>query len=98
MSKKEIRKLKDDFEFECYLRDDICYIMMKYGFYVGIAFSIINMIFCLVSIFVPYFIEQPLVQLYICLVLLTVMLIGAFFYTVGNILFKVLFKRQLKTY
>lgn len=98
MSKKEIRKLKDNFEFECYLRDDICYIMMKYGFYVGIAFSIINMIFCLVSIFVPYFIEQPLVQLCICLVLLTIMLIGAFFYTVGNVLFEILFKRQLKTY
>lgn len=98
MSKKEIRKLKDNFEFECYLRDDICYIMMKYGFYVGIAFSIINMIFCLVSIFVPYFIEQPLIQLGICLVLLAIMLIGAFFYTVGNILFEILFKRQLKTY
>ena len=98
MSKKEIRKLKDNFEFECYLRDDICYIMMKYGFYIGIAFSIINMIFCLVSIFVPYFIEQPLVQLCICLVLLTIMLIGAFFYTVGNVLFEILFKRQLKTY
>ena len=98
MSKKEIRKLKDNFEFECYLRDDICYIMMKYGFYVGIAFSIINMIFCLVSIFVPYFIEQPLVQLCICIIFLTIMFIGAFFYTVGNILFEILFKRQLKTY
>lgn len=98
MSKKEIRKLKDNFEFECYLRDDICYIMMKYGFYVGIAFSIINMIFCLVSIFVPFFIEQPLVQLCICLILLTIMLIGAFFYTIGNILFEILFKRQLKAY
>lgn len=98
MNKKEIRKLKDNFEFECYLRDGACYIMMKYGFYVCIVFSAINMIFCLVSIFVPYFIEKPLVQLYICLVLLTVMLIGAFFFTIGNILFEILFKRQLKTY
>lgn len=98
MSKKEMRKLKDTFEFECYLRDDVCYIMMKYGFCVGIAFSIINIIFCLVSIFVPFFIEQPLVQLCICLVLLAIMLVGAFYFMVGNILFEILFKRQLKTY
>lgn len=96
MSKKEIRKLKNNFEFECYLRDDICYIMMKYGFYVGIAFSIINMIFCLVSIFVPYFIEQPLVQLCICLGLLAIMFIGAFFFMTGNILFEIEFKKQQK--
>ena len=96
MSKKEIRKLKDNFEFECYLRDDICYIMMKYGFYVGIAFSIINMIFCLISIFVPFFIEQPLVQLCICLVLLTIMLIGSFFFVVGNIVFEIKFKSELR--
>lgn len=96
MSKKEIRKLKDNFEFECYLRDDICYIMMKYGFYVGMAFSIINVIFCLVSIFVPYFIEQPLIQLCVCLVLLAIMFIGAFFFMVGNILFEILFKDNSK--
>ena len=96
MSKNEIRKLKDNFEFECYLRDDICYIMMKYGFYVGIAFSIINMIFCLVSIFVPFFIEQPLVQLCICLVLLTIMFVGAFFFMIGNVLFEVKFKYELR--
>lgn len=96
MSKKEIRKLKDNFEFECYLRDDICYIMMKYGFYVGIAFSIINMIFCLVSIFIPYFIEKPLVQLCICLVLLTIMFVGAFFFMIGNVLFEVKFKYELR--
>lgn len=98
MSKKEIRKLKDNFEFECYLRDDICYIMMKYGFYVCMAFSAVTMIFSLVSIFIPFFIEQPVVQLCICLILLTIMLVGAFFYAVGNILFEILFKIQLRTY
>ena len=96
MSKKEIRKLKDNFEFECYLRDDICYIMMKYGFYVCMAFSVINIIFCLVSIFIPFFIEQPLVQLCICLVLLAIMFIGAFFFMVGNIVFEIKFKCELK--
>ena len=98
MSKKEIRKLKDNFEFECYLRDDICYIMMKYGFYVGIAFSIINVIFCLVSIFIPYFIEMPIVQLCICLALLAIMFIGALFFALGNILFEIKFKKDFLLY
>lgn len=96
MSKKEIRKLKDNFEFECYLRDDICYIMMKYGFYVCMAFSAITMIFSLVSIFIPFFIEQPLVQLCICLVLLAIMLVGVLFFMVGNIVFEVKFKYELR--
>lgn len=94
MSKKEIRKLKDKFEFECYLQDDICYIMMKYGFYVCMAFSAITMSFSLVSIFIPFFIEQPLIQLCVCLVLLAIMFIGAFFFMVGNIVFEIKFKYE----
>lgn len=96
MSKKEIRKLKDEFEFECYLRDDLCYIMMKYGFYICMIFSVITIIFTLVSIFIPFFIETPLVQLCISLVLLAISFIGAFFFTLGNIVFEIKFKYKFR--
>ena len=50
MNKKELYELKKDFEFDCYLHDDISYLFMKYGFYVCMIFFALNAIFGISSI------------------------------------------------
>ena len=96
MSKKEIRKLKDKFEFECYLRDDICYILLKYGFYTCIIFFVLNAIFGISSIVIYILIGDVFALIFSTLISAILSLFGAFIHIVGLITFNIKFKYRMK--
>ncbi len=96
MDKKEKRKLKSQFEYECYLRDKPYYIMIKYGFYIAMLFTIITYVYGFVCLFMEFFLHTLIVKEFIILILLSIIFIGAMMFTLGNIVFEIEFKKQLK--
>lgn len=96
MSKKEIRKLKNNFEFECYLRDDICYILLKYGFYTCMIFFALNVIFGISSIATYIIIGDVFALIFSTLISAFISLLGAFIHVVGLITFNIKFKYRMK--
>ena len=97
MKKKEKKKLKSQFEYECYLRDKPYYIMIKYGFYSAILFTVITYIYGIVCLCMEFILYTLIVNEFIMLMLLSVIFISAIMFTIGNIVFEIEFKKQLKS-
>lgn len=97
MDKNEKKKLKSQFEYECYLRDKPYYVMIKYGFYAAILFTVITYIYCIVCLCMEFILHTLIVNEFIMLMLLSVIFISAMMFTIGNIVFEIEFKRQLKS-
>lgn len=97
MNKKEKKKLKSKFEYECYLRDKPYYIMIKYGFYITMLFTIITYVYGIVCLCMEFILHTLIVKEFIMLMLLSVIFISAMIFAVGNIVFEIEFKKQLKS-
>lgn len=96
MDKKEKRKLKSQFEYECYLRDKPYYIMIKYGFYIAMLFTIITYVYGIVCLYMEFFLHTLIAKEFIILILLSIIFISALLFTIGNIVFEIEFKKQLR--
>lgn len=96
MNKKEIRKLKDEFEFECYLRDDVCYILLKYGFYICMVFFMLNFVCGISSIVTYILIGDVFALIFSTLISALISLLGAFIHIIGLITFNIKFKYRMK--
>lgn len=98
MSKKEIRELKNDFEFDCYLHNDISYILMKYGFYICMIFFALNII-CGISSIVAYILIGDIFALIFSTLISAVLsLFGAMIHIIGTIIFHIKFKCKYRYY
>lgn len=98
MSKKEMFKLKKDFEFDCYLHDDISYILMKYGFYICMIFFALNAIFGISSIVTYILIGDVYALIFSTLISALISLLGAFIHVVGMIIFNIKFRHKYRYY
>ncbi len=96
MSKKEKQKLKNEFEFECYLYDKPYYIMIKYGFYIAMLFTIITYVYGMVCLCIEFILHMIIVKEFIILILLSIIFISTMIFAIGNIVFEMEFKKQLK--
>lgn len=98
MSKKEIFKLKKDFEFDCYLHDDISYILMKYGFYICMIFFMLNFVCGISSIVTYIFIGDVFALIFLTLISALLSLLGAFVHIVGLVIFNIKFRQKYHYY
>lgn len=96
MNKNEKKKLKSQFEYECYLRDKPYYIMIKYGFYIAMLFTIITYVYGIVCLYMEFLLHMLIVKEFVILVLLFIIFISAMMFIVGNIVFEIEFKKQFK--
>jgi hypothetical protein len=96
MNKKEKKKLRSQFEYECYLRDKPYYIMIKYGFYIAMLFTAITYVYGIVCLYMEFILHTLIVKEVIILILLSIIFISALMFTIGNIVFEIKFKKQLK--
>ena len=94
MSKKEKKKLKSSFEYECYLRDTPCYIMIKYGFYIAMFFIAITYLYGAICLYMEFFLHTLIVRKFILLMFLFVIFISTALFTIGNIVFEIKFRKQ----
>ncbi len=98
MNKKEKKRLKSQFEYECYLRDKPYYIMIKYGFYVTMLFTIITYAYGIVCLYMEFILHTLIVKSFVILILLSIIFISAMMFTIGNIVFEIVFRKQIKIY
>lgn len=98
MSKKEKKKVKSQFEYDCYLRDKPYYIMIKYGFYIAMFFTVITHVYGIVCIYMEFILHTLIVKEVIMLILLSIIFISAMMFTIGNIVFEIAFRKQIKNY
>lgn len=98
MSKNEKKKVKSQFEYECYLRDKPYYIMIKYGFYLSMLFTVITYIYGVVCLYMEFILHTLIVNKFIMLMLLSVIFISAMMFTIGNIVFEIEFRKEIKIY
>ncbi len=97
MNKKEKKKLKSMFEYECYLRDKPYYIMIKLGFYIAMLFTVVTYIYGAVCLCMEFILHMLVVKEFIMLIFLSIIFISAIVFTVGNIAFEIEFRKQIKT-
>lgn len=95
MSKKEKKRLKSSFEYECYLRDTPYYVMIKYGFYIAMLFTAITYLYGAICLYMEFVLHILIVKEFVLLMLLFVIFIGAIFFAIGNIVFEIEFRKQL---
>ncbi len=98
MSKKEKKKQKSTFEYECYLRDKPYYIMIKFGFYIAMLFTIITYAYGMVCLCTEFILHILIVKEFIIFMLLSVILLSTLAFIIGNIAFEIEFRKQIKTY
>lgn len=98
MNKKEKKKLKSQFEYECYLHDKPYYIMIKYGFYLAMLFTIITYVYGIVCLCMEFILHMLVVKEFILLLLLSIIFISVTIFAIGNIAFEIEFRKQIKTY
>ncbi len=98
MNKKEMKKLKSQFEYECYLRDEPYYMMIKYGFYIAMLFILITYIYEIVCIYMEFVLHMLVVNKFILLILLSIVFISVMFFAIGNIVFDIEFRKRIKIY
>lgn len=98
MDKKEKKELRSQFEYECYLRDKPYYIMIKYGFYVAMLFTIITYVYGIVCLFMEFFLHTLIVKEVILLLFLSIIFFSTIIFSIGNIVFEFKFRKQLKLY
>lgn len=96
MSKKEKKKLKSMFEYECYLRDKPYYIMIKYGFNIAIIFTVVTYIYGTICLCMEFILHMLIVKDFIILIFLSIIFISAIVFTVGNIAFEIEFRKHIK--
>ena len=96
MSKQEKKRLKSMFEYECYLRDTPYYIMIKYGFYVAMLFTVVTYIYGIVCICMEFVLHMLIVKESIIMILLFIIFASAIIFAAGNIAFEIEFKRKIK--
>lgn len=96
MNKKDKQMLRNQFEYECYLRDKPYYFMIKYGFYISMCFATITYVYGLVCICMEFIFHILVVKECVLLILLSIILISAAFFVIGNIIFEIAFRKQLK--
>ncbi len=97
MSRKEKKQLKNKFEYECYLCDKSYYIMIKYGFYIAMLFTLITYVYGMVCLCMEFILHMLVVKEFILLLLLSIIFISATMFTIGNIVFEIEFRKQIKT-
>ena len=97
MSKKEKKKLKSMFEYESYLRDKPYYIMIKYGFYIAMLFTVITYIYGTICLCIEFILHILVVKEFIILIFLSIIFISTIVFTLGNIAFEIEFRKQTKT-
>lgn len=97
MSKKEKKKLKNMFEYECYLRDKTYYIMIKYGFYIAMLFTAVTYIYGVICLCMEFILHMLIVKEIIMLLFLSIIFISTIVFTVGNIAFEIEFRKQIRT-
>ena len=90
-------KVKNQFEYECYLRDKSYYIMIKYGFYIAILFTIITYVYGMICLYMEFVLHMLIVKECIILMLLSIVFISAMIFAIGNIAFEIEFRKQIKT-
>lgn len=98
MSKKEKKKLKISFEYECYLRDTPYYIMIKYGFYIAILFTAITYLYGAICLYMEFVLHILIVKEFVLLMLLFIIFISTVFFIIGNIVFEIKFKNKLSNF
>lgn len=96
MSKKEKKKLKNQFEYECYLRDKPYYIMIKYGFYIAMLFTAVTYVYGIVCLYMEFILHTLIVKEFIIMILLSVIFISTMMFAVGNIVFEIVFRKQIR--
>ncbi len=96
MNKKEKKKLKSTFEYECYLRDKPYYIMIKLGFYIAMLFTIITYAYVIVCLCMEFILHVLIVNEFIIFMLLSVIILSTIAFIIGNIAFEVEFRKQIK--
>ena len=70
--------------------------MIKYSFYVAILFTAITYVYGTVCLYTEFFLHTLIAKEFIILILLSIIFIGAMMFTLGNIVFEIEFKKQLK--
>lgn len=95
---KKRKKLKSQFEYECYLRDKPYYLMIKYGFYIAMLFTMITYVYGIVCLFMEFFLHTLIVKEFIILILLSIVFISAIMFTIANIVFEIEFRKEIKIY
>lgn len=96
MSKKEKKKLKSQFEYECYLRDKPYYIMIKYGFYIAMLFTAVTYVYGIVCLYMEFILHTLIVKEFIIMILLSVIFISTMMFAIGNIVFEIVFRKQIR--
>ena len=96
MKKKDKQMLRSQFEYECYLRDKPYYFMIKYGFYIAVCFTVITYVYEIVCICMELILHTLVVKECVILILLSIIFISAIIFTIGNIIFEIAFRKQLK--
>lgn len=96
MNRKEKKKLRSQFEYECYLRDKSYYIMIKFGFYITMVFTIITYIYGIVCLCTEFVLNIIIANEFIMLIFISIIYIFSMLYTIGNIIFEIEFRKQLK--
>ena len=69
MNKKEKKKLKSMFEYECYLRDKPYYFMIKYGFYIAMLFTAVTYVYGIVCLYMEFILHTLIVKEFIIMIL-----------------------------
>ena len=96
MNKKEKKKLKSMFEYECYLRDKPYYFMIKYGFYIAMLFTVVTYIYGVICLCTEFIFHMLIVNEIIILIFLSIIFISTTVFTVGNIAFEIEFRKQIQ--
>jgi hypothetical protein len=96
MDKKEKKKLKSQFEYECYLRDKPYYIMIKYGFYIAMLFTAVTYVYGIVCLYMEFILHTLIVKEFIIMILLSVIFISTMMFAIGNIVFEIVFRKQIR--
>lgn len=96
MSKKEKKKLKSMFEYECYLQNKPYYIMIKYGFYIAMLFTIVTYIYGIVCLCIEFILHMLIVREFIIMIFLSIIFISSIVFTIGNIAFEIEFRKHIK--
>ena len=96
MSKKEKKKLKSMFEYECFLRDKPYYIMIKYGFYIALLFTVVTYIYGVICLCTEFILHVLIVKEFIIMIFLSIIFISTIVFSAGNIAFEIEFRKHIK--
>ena len=70
--------------------------MIKLGFFIAMCFAVITYVYGFICICMEFALKILVVKECIIVILLSIILISAVIYTIGNIIFEIEFRKQLK--